>query len=236
MTEILNREALAVMLAREEEVKRKAVVEKAIFGGPQIRFHSKDGKNTLEFTKVAAVPPEINAKAPSYPAKPTCVITGLPANPRMRLASPCMRLASPCQSPRNSNGDDAEEDWPENGHDDSASGDDVGPADIEEDDWWNRPVGSDDEVEEWHVGDSDNDGGKDAHGNNAEAAADAQEATVDANEEADDEAGAELETFAPADATAVADAEGEEGGDDNPWSFGTDDDVPLLKRRLRHRL
>ncbi|CAI5985140.1 unnamed protein product, partial [Closterium sp. NIES-65] len=82
------------------------------------------------------------------------------------------------------NGDDAEEDWPENGHDDSASGDDVGPADIEEDDWWNRPVGSDDEVEEWHAGDSDNDG----------------------------------------------------GGDDDPWSFGTDDDVPLLKRRLRHRL
>ncbi|CAI5519556.1 unnamed protein product [Closterium sp. Naga37s-1] len=78
-TEILNREALAVMLAREEEVKRKAVVEKAIFGGPQIRFHSKDGKNTLEFTKVAAVPPEINAMAPPYPAKPTCVITGLPA-------------------------------------------------------------------------------------------------------------------------------------------------------------
>ncbi|CAI5942202.1 unnamed protein product [Closterium sp. NIES-65] len=111
-----------------------------------------------------------------------------------------------------------------------------GPADIEEDDWWSRPVGSDDEVEEWHAGDSDNDGGKDAHGNNAEAAADAQEAAMDANEEADDEAGAELETFAPADAAAVADAEGEEGGDDDPWSFGTDDDVPLLKRRLRHRL
>ncbi|CAI5480604.1 unnamed protein product [Closterium sp. Yama58-4] len=81
-TEILNREALAVMLAREEEVKRKAVVEKAIFGGPQIRFHSKDGKNILEFTKVAAVPPGIDAKAPSYPAKPTCVITGLPAKYR----------------------------------------------------------------------------------------------------------------------------------------------------------
>ncbi|GJP48606.1 hypothetical protein CLOM_g7899 [Closterium sp. NIES-68] len=81
-TEILNREALEVMLAREEEVKRKAVVEKAIFGGPQIRFHSKDGKNTLEFTKVTAMPPEINAKAPPYPAKPTCAITGLPAKYR----------------------------------------------------------------------------------------------------------------------------------------------------------
>ncbi|CAI5993547.1 unnamed protein product [Closterium sp. NIES-65] len=155
-----------------------------------------------------------------------------------KAASPTAASGASCDGDDGdeANGDDAEEDWPENGHDDSASGDDVGPADIEEDDWWNRLVGSDDEVEEWHAGDSDNDGGKDAHGNNAEAAADAQEAAVDANEEADDEAGAELETFAPADAAAVADAEGEEGGDDDPWSFGTDDDVPLLKRRLRHRL
>ncbi|CAI5976476.1 unnamed protein product [Closterium sp. NIES-65] len=155
-----------------------------------------------------------------------------------KAASPTAASGASCDGDDGdeANGDDAEEDWLENGHDDSASGDDVGPADIEEDDWWNRPVGSDDEVEEWHAGDSDNDGGKDAQGNNAEAAADAQEAAVDANEEADDEAGAELETFAPADAAAVADAEGEEGGDDDPWSFGTDDDVPLLKRRLRHRL
>ncbi|CAI5987951.1 unnamed protein product [Closterium sp. NIES-65] len=143
------------------------------------------------------------------------------------------------------NGDDAEEDWPENGHDDSASSDELGPADIEEDEWWNRPVGSDDEVEEWRAGDSDNDGGEDAHGDNAEAAADAQEAAVDANEEADNEAGAELETVAPADADAVAESDKvaadavlfvEEGGDDDPWSLGTDDDVLLLKRRLRHSL
>ncbi|CAI6009168.1 unnamed protein product [Closterium sp. NIES-65] len=155
-----------------------------------------------------------------------------------KAASPTAASGASCDGDDGdeANGDDAEEDWPENGHDDSASGDDVGLADIEEDDWWNRPVGSDDEVEEWHAGDSDNDGGKDAHGNNAEAAADAQEAAVDANEEADDKAGAELETFAPADAAAVADAEGEEGGDDDPWSFGTDNDVPLMKRRLRHRL
>ncbi|CAI5940470.1 unnamed protein product [Closterium sp. NIES-65] len=143
------------------------------------------------------------------------------------------------------NADDAEEDWPENGHDDSASGDELGPADIEEDNWWNRPVGSK------RAGDSDNDGGENAHGDNAEAAADAQEAAVDANEEADDEAGAELETVAPADAAAIADADAvaesdkvaadavlfdEEGGDHDPWSLGTDDDVSLLKRRLRHRL
>ncbi|CAI5990770.1 unnamed protein product [Closterium sp. NIES-65] len=170
-----------------------------------------------------------------------------------KAASPTAASGASCDGDNGdeANGDDAEEDWPENGHDDSASGDDVGPADIEEDDWWNRPVGSDDEVEEWHAGDSDNDGGKDAHGDDAEAAADAQEAVVDANEEADDEAGAELETVAPADAAAVADADAvtesdkvaadavlfnEEGGDDDPWSLGTDDDVPLLKRRLRHRL
>ncbi|CAI5974660.1 unnamed protein product [Closterium sp. NIES-64] len=155
-----------------------------------------------------------------------------------KAASPTAASGASCDGDDGdeANGDDAEEDWPENGHDDSSSGDDEDPADIEEDDWWNRPVGSDDEVEEWHAGDFDNDGGKDAHGNNAEAAADAQEAAVDANEEADDEAGAELETFAPADAAAVADAEGEEGSDDDPWSFGTDDDVPLLKRRLCHRL
>ncbi|CAI5985998.1 unnamed protein product [Closterium sp. NIES-64] len=137
-------------------------------------------------------------------------------------------------------GDDAEEDWPEYGHDDSASGNEFGTADIEEDEWWNQPVGSDDEVEEWRAGDSDNDGGEDAGGYNAEA----QEAAVDANEAAD-EAAAELETEAPADADAVAEAnkvavdavlfEGE-GDDDDPRSLGTDDDVPLLKRRLRHRL
>ncbi|CAI5481815.1 unnamed protein product [Closterium sp. Yama58-4] len=114
------------------------------------------------------------------------------------------------------------------------------PADIEEDEWWNQPVGSDDEVEERRAGDSDNDGGDEADGDNAEA----QEAAVDANERAD-EAEAELETVAPADADAVAEADkvaadavlfDGEGSDDDPWSLGTDDDVPILKRRLRHRL
>ncbi|CAI5466684.1 unnamed protein product [Closterium sp. Yama58-4] len=137
-------------------------------------------------------------------------------------------------------GDDAEEDWPENGHDDSASGDELGPADIEEDEWWNQPVGSDDDVEEWRAGDSDNDGGDKADGDNAEA----QEAAVDANERAD-EAEADLETVAPADADAVAESDkvatdavliDGEGSDNDPWSLGTDDNVPLLKRRLRHRL
>ncbi|CAI7916928.1 unnamed protein product [Closterium sp. NIES-53] len=137
------------------------------------------------------------------------------------------------------NGDDAEEDWPENGHDDSASGDELGPANIEEDEWWNRPVGSDDEVEEWRAGDSDNDGGENANGDNVEAAADAQEAAMDANEEAEDGAAAVADADAVAESdTVAADAvlfDGE-SGDDDPCSLGTDDDVPLLKRRLRHRL
>ncbi|CAI6003788.1 unnamed protein product [Closterium sp. NIES-65] len=133
------------------------------------------------------------------------------------------------------NGDDVEEDWPENGNDDSTSGDELGPADIEEDEWWNRPVGSDDEVEEWRAGDSDNDRGENAHGDNAEAAADAQEAAVDANEEADDEAGAELETVAPADAAAIADADAVAELDKSKSKRArvvlTDDDGPGEERR-----
>ncbi|CAI7821972.1 unnamed protein product [Closterium sp. NIES-53] len=160
-------------------------------------------------------------------------------------------------------GDDGEEDWPENGHDDSASGDEIAPADIDEDEWWNRPIGSDDELEEWRAGDSDNDKGADADGEHAEAAG----AMVDANAEFDDKADAEARTeeeaeadadavalahvaaITDADADAVAEAntdaaEGDaddvlfdgEKSDDEPWSITGDDDVPLLKQRLRHRL
>ncbi|CAI7873979.1 unnamed protein product [Closterium sp. NIES-53] len=164
-------------------------------------------------------------------------------------------------------GDNVEEDWPENGHDDSASGDEIAPADIDEDNWWNQPVGSEDEVEEWRAGDSDNDEGADADGEPAEAAAHATGAMVDANAEADDEADAEARTeeeaeadadaVAPADVAAIADSDADavaeadmdavEGGadvvlfdgeksDDDPWNITGDEDVPLLKRRLRHRL
>ncbi|CAI7898758.1 unnamed protein product [Closterium sp. NIES-53] len=168
-------------------------------------------------------------------------------------------------------GDDGDEehsdDGEENDHDDSASGDEIAPADIDEDEWWNRPVGSDDEVEEWRAGDSDNDEGANADGEHAEAAMHATGATVDANAESDDEPDAEARTeeeveadadaVAPADVAAIADADADavaeadtddaEGGadafvfdgensDDDPWSITGDDDVPLLMRRLRHRL
>ncbi|CAI7778924.1 unnamed protein product [Closterium sp. NIES-54] len=124
-------------------------------------------------------------------------------------------------------GDDVEEDWPENGHDDSASRDEMAPADIDEDDWWNRPVGSEDEVEEWRTGDSDNEKGADA---DAVAPAD-----VAAIADSDADAVAEADTDA---AVGGADAvlfDGENSNDD-PWNITGDDDVLLLKRRLHHHL
>ncbi|CAI6010876.1 unnamed protein product [Closterium sp. NIES-65] len=164
-------------------------------------------------------------------------------------------------------GDEDEEDWPENGHDDSASGDEVPAGGIDDDDWWMQPIGSGDDVEEWHAGDDDDDGGADAV---ADAAADATveaqaagadaEADADADAEADADADADAEADADADAEVDADAEAETGantaavvvaeaGDgrdavffegeddaDDPWRVSSDDDVPLLKRRLRHSL
>ncbi|CAI6003652.1 unnamed protein product [Closterium sp. NIES-65] len=137
-------------------------------------------------------------------------------------------------------------------------GDEVAPANIDEDKWWNRPVGSDDEVEEWQAGDSNNDEGADADGEHAEAAAhatgatgdgvaeadgevdaEARTTTVEADAEADDEAEAEADAnaVAPANVVAIADADAAEGGaDDDPWSITDDNNVPLLKRRLCHRL
>ncbi|CAM6085282.1 unnamed protein product [Calypogeia fissa] len=81
-TEIQNLQALEVMLAREEEVKRKAVIQKAFYAGPQIRFHSRDGKNVLEFTKVHDLPQVFSSSPLPYPKKAICVITGLPAKYR----------------------------------------------------------------------------------------------------------------------------------------------------------
>ncbi|KAM3211671.1 hypothetical protein ACQJBY_065042 [Aegilops geniculata] len=41
-TEIMNMRNLERVLAREEEVKKKAVVQKAVYEGPTLRFHSRD--------------------------------------------------------------------------------------------------------------------------------------------------------------------------------------------------
>lgn len=46
--EIINLRNLERVLAREEEVKKKAVVHKAVYDGPQIKFISRDG---MSFSK-----------------------------------------------------------------------------------------------------------------------------------------------------------------------------------------
>jgi hypothetical protein len=45
--EIINLKNLERVLAREEEVKKSAIVRKAVFSGPQIQYFSKDGKLTI---------------------------------------------------------------------------------------------------------------------------------------------------------------------------------------------
>ncbi|KAG0601225.1 hypothetical protein M758_11G094300 [Ceratodon purpureus] len=81
-TEIQNRQSLETLLAREEEVKRKAIINKEVYSGPLVRFYSKGGVNILEFVKMADVPEVIKAKALPYPKQPICVVTGLPAKYR----------------------------------------------------------------------------------------------------------------------------------------------------------
>lgn len=46
-TEIMNLRNLERVLAREEEVKKRAVVHKAVYSGPQIRYLSRNGKLAL---------------------------------------------------------------------------------------------------------------------------------------------------------------------------------------------
>lgn len=47
VAEIMNLRNLEKVLAREEEVKKKAIVNKAVYSGPQIRYLSKNGKLPL---------------------------------------------------------------------------------------------------------------------------------------------------------------------------------------------
>lgn len=47
IAEIMNLRNLERVLAREEEVKKRAIVHKSVYSGPQIRYSSKDGKHSL---------------------------------------------------------------------------------------------------------------------------------------------------------------------------------------------
>ncbi|KAK7359547.1 hypothetical protein VNO77_01508 [Canavalia gladiata] len=81
-TEIMNLRNLERVLAREEEVKRRAIVHKTVYNGPQIRYISKDGCSYLEFTKGALFQSEIPTMSVPYPEQSVCAITGLPAKYR----------------------------------------------------------------------------------------------------------------------------------------------------------
>ncbi|WCJ42632.1 sequence-specific DNA binding transcription factors DNA binding DNA binding [Euphorbia peplus] len=80
-TEIMNLRNLERVLAREEEVKKRAIVHKAVYNGPQIRYFSKDGYTCLEFRGIS-FQSEIKTKSVPYPEKAMCAITGLPAKYR----------------------------------------------------------------------------------------------------------------------------------------------------------
>ncbi|XP_074282603.1 SWR1 complex subunit 2 [Silene latifolia] len=81
-TEIMNLRNLERVLAREEEVKKRAIVHKAVYTGPQIRYISKNGQSFLEFNNGLKFESELTTKFASYPKKAVCAVTGLPARYR----------------------------------------------------------------------------------------------------------------------------------------------------------
>ncbi|MFS7957385.1 putative Vps72/YL1 family protein [Helianthus anomalus] len=78
-TEIMNLRNLERVLAREEEVKKRAIVHKDVYTGPTIRYLSKEGYSYLEFTNGASFKSQIRTSSGPYPEKSVCVVTGLPA-------------------------------------------------------------------------------------------------------------------------------------------------------------
>uniref|UniRef100_A0A5B6ZXZ8 Putative SWR1 complex subunit 2 isoform X1 n=1 Tax=Davidia involucrata TaxID=16924 RepID=A0A5B6ZXZ8_DAVIN len=81
-TEIMNLRNLERVLAREEEVKKRAVVHKAVYSGPQIRYLSRNGCSYLEYSNGLSFQSEISTTSTPYPQKAVCAVTGLPAKYR----------------------------------------------------------------------------------------------------------------------------------------------------------
>ncbi|XP_027161819.1 SWR1 complex subunit 2 [Coffea eugenioides] len=81
-TEIMNLRNLERVLAREEEVKKRAVVHKAVYTGPQIRYLSRNGSSFLEYMNGASFESEISTESHPYAEKAICAVTGLPAKYR----------------------------------------------------------------------------------------------------------------------------------------------------------
>ncbi|KAL3834024.1 hypothetical protein ACJIZ3_008760 [Penstemon smallii] len=78
-TEIMNLRNLERMLAREEEVKKRAIVHKEVYCGPQIQYISRNGYSYLDFINGASFESEVSTTSSQYPEKAVCAITGLPA-------------------------------------------------------------------------------------------------------------------------------------------------------------
>ncbi|KAI3458719.1 hypothetical protein Pfo_015382 [Paulownia fortunei] len=78
-TEIMNLRNLERVLAREEEVKKRAIVHKAIYSGPQIRYLSKNGYSYLDFLNGSSFQSKFSTTSTPYPEKAVCTVTGLPA-------------------------------------------------------------------------------------------------------------------------------------------------------------
>ncbi|XP_056692663.1 SWR1 complex subunit 2 isoform X2 [Spinacia oleracea] len=66
-TEITNLRHLERVLAREEEVKKRAIVHKEVYTGPQMRYSSKNGDTVIEFRNGLSFESEISTK--SVPCK-----------------------------------------------------------------------------------------------------------------------------------------------------------------------
>ncbi|KNA17438.1 hypothetical protein SOVF_079950 [Spinacia oleracea] len=81
-TEITNLRHLERVLAREEEVKKRAIVHKEVYTGPQMRYSSKNGDTVIEFRNGLSFESEISTKSVPYPQKALCAVTGLPAKYR----------------------------------------------------------------------------------------------------------------------------------------------------------
>ncbi|XP_031276693.1 disease resistance protein SUMM2-like [Pistacia vera] len=78
-TEFMKLRNLECNLVGEEEVKKRALVHKAVYGGPQIRYLSNDDYSYLEFSKGASSQSEISTTSVPYPGKAVCAVTELPA-------------------------------------------------------------------------------------------------------------------------------------------------------------
>ncbi|KAG2454478.1 hypothetical protein HYH02_001496 [Chlamydomonas schloesseri] len=85
LNEIENTRSLKMLLAREEETKRKAQVVKKKNSGPSVKWRSRKGADgeehtTLELVNAVVAPRWLQpSHAPPPPHPPICSITGLPA-------------------------------------------------------------------------------------------------------------------------------------------------------------